>query len=76
MTISTICIHAFIAHPDGNVEYCDDAETLTGWTVYARSELEDGEFDMGMESDFTNFEEAMHQAEALASAYDVPLHHY
>lgn len=76
MTISTICIHAFITHPDGNVEYCDDTETPTGWTVYARSELEAGEFDMGIESDHPDFEEALHHAEALASAYGVPLHHY
>ena len=76
MTISTICLHAFIAHSDGNVEYCDDSETPTGWTVYARSELEDGEFDHDIESDHTDFEEALHHAEVLASAYGVPLHHY
>lgn len=76
MTISTICLHAFIAHPDGSVEYCDDSETPTGWTVYARSELEDGEFDHDIESDHADFEEALHQAEALAVAYGVPLHHY
>jgi hypothetical protein len=76
MTISTICIHAFIAHPDGSVEYCDDSATPTGWTVYARSELEHGEFDLGMESDYPDFGEAMEHAIALSSAYDVPLHHY
>jgi len=76
MTISTICIHAFIAHSDGSVEYCDDNETPTGWTVYARSELEDGEFDHGIESDHADFDEAMEHAIALSSAYDVPLHHY
>jgi hypothetical protein len=76
MTISTICIHAFTELPDGSVEYCDDNETLTGWTVYARSELEHGEFDLGMESDHPDFEEAMEHAIALSSAYGVPLHHY
>ena len=76
MTVSTICIHAFIELPDGSVEYCDDDETPTGWTVYARSELGGGEFDHDIESDHADFEEAMEHAIALASAHNVPLHHY
>jgi len=76
MTISVICIHAFTTLPDGSVEYCDDSETPTGWCVYERFELEEGGFDLGMESDFTDFDEAMEHAIALSSGHNVPLHHY
>ena len=76
MTVSNVYIHAFKFLPDGSVTYCDEGDAPTGWAVYARIDLDDGEFDVIDETEHATFGDALDQGLALSYMHKVTLEHY
>lgn len=76
MTVSNVYIHAFKTLSDGSVSYCDAEDTPTGWAVYARIDLDDGEFDVIDETEHDTFGDALDQGLALSYMHKVTLEHY
>jgi len=76
MTVSNVYIHAFKTLSDGSVTHCDAEDTPTGWAVYARIDLDDGEFDVIDETEHATFGDALTQGFALSHMHQVTLEHY
>lgn len=76
MTVSNVYIHAFKTLSDGSVTYCEEGDAPTGWAVYARIDLDDGEFDVIDETEHETFNDALTQGFALSHMHKVTLEHY
>lgn len=65
-----VCLNAFTLDEFGNETYTDRADEAIGWSVYVRTDPEEGgEFDVDEDHDVPTYGDAIRLADDLARKY-------